>query len=296
MDAAIVATPTTHHFAISRELLEHGIHLLVEKPLTVHLSEADELIGLAADKRLTLQVGHIERFNPALVAAAPYMERPCYVESFRASGYACRSTDIGVVLDLMIHDLDIVLAMVHSPVADIQAVGATILGPHEDMAQARITFANGSVANFTASRTSFVMQRTMRAFTRDSFVTVDFAQKTAKLVRPAATIRAGIDVDRLNSEERDHLRTRLFEDYLPLVSLEVQDQNALVDEQRDFITSVRTGRAPRVPGTDARRALALAAQICEQILQFQHQLQRPDVPALARPHFLDAPPRHRQAG
>jgi predicted dehydrogenase len=279
VDAAVVAAPTLQHFTLSRDLLRHGVHLLVEKPLTTSLAEADELIRLARYQRLVLQVGHVERFNPAIAAAAPHLEAPCYFEAVRTSGYSCRSTDIGVVLDLMIHDLDLLLSLVDSAVSSVQAVGATVIGPHEDMAQARITFADGCVANLTASRTSFRAQRTVQVYGRRGMVSLDLAQRTAQRVR-------------LSQEQ---LRNRLFQDYLPIQTLEVPERNALLDEQRDFLASIRTGRSPRVSGTDARRALDVALRIQQEIAEFERRMRHTAWPATT-PALPDILPPRRQAG
>jgi predicted dehydrogenase len=295
VDAAVVAAPTLQHFTLSRDLLRHGVHLLVEKPLTTSLAEADELIRLARYQRLVLQVGHVERFNPAIAAAAPHLEAPCYFEAVRTSGYSCRSTDIGVVLDLMIHDLDLLLSLVDSAVSSVQAVGATVIGPHEDMAQARITFADGCVANLTASRTSFRAQRTVQVYGRRGMVSLDLAQRTAQRVRLSQELLQGIDVDLLDGDEKEQLRNRLFQDYLPIQTLEVPERNALLDEQRDFLASIRTGRSPRVSGTDARRALDVALRIQQEIAEFERRMRHTAWPATT-PALPDILPPRRQAG
>jgi len=272
IDAAIVATPTTLHHVVSRELLEHDIHLLIEKPITATSHDADELVELAAERGLTLQVGHVERFNPALAAASPYLRDIVYIEAVRTSGHACRSTDIGVILDLMIHDLDIAMWLADGPVREVQAVGTTIVGPHEDMVQARLTFANGCVANLTASRTSFHTQRVMRIFCRHHFLQLDFAQKTAQLIQPSAKLLEGVDIDRMSPSEKEHFRNKLFEDYLPITSLAVADRNALVEEQHEFLLCLRTGRRPRVSGFDARTVLQTSEQIRNCVRTFEHDV------------------------
>jgi predicted dehydrogenase len=275
VDAAIIATPTTLHHDVSRELLAHDIHLLIEKPITATAAQARELVDLAAQRQLTLQVGHVERFNPALTAARPYLKDAAYIEAVRTSGYACRSTDIGVILDLMIHDLDIAMWLADGSVHDVQAVGTTIIGPHEDMVQARLTFSSGCVANLTASRTSYAAQRTMRIFCRQHCLELDFAQKSAQLIAPSMRLLQGISVDNLSPVEKEHLRTRLFEDYLPITPLAIEDRNAILDEQQEFVANVRTGRRPRISGFDAHRVLQVAEQIRASARSFEERIYRP---------------------
>ncbi len=162
IDAAVVAVPTRLHHALGKELLRRGIHVLMEKPLTPTAAEADELVALARRQRLVLQVGHVERFNPALAAASPHLRSPHYLEAVRASGFTFRSTDVGVVLDLMIHDLDVVLSLVRSELRRVDAMGISVLGGHEDVANARLEFANGCVAALSASRVSYEPVRHMQ--------------------------------------------------------------------------------------------------------------------------------------
>src|SRR5262249_8511160 len=150
--AAVIAAPTTYHFAVASDFLRAGIHLLVEKPLASNLAQADDLVRLATDAGVTLQVGHVERFNPAFEELASRPIRPRYLPGERSRGFSGRSTDVGVVLDLMIHDLDVTLTLVRSPAVRVEALGLSVLGGHEDVAQARVTFANGCVADLSASR------------------------------------------------------------------------------------------------------------------------------------------------
>jgi predicted dehydrogenase len=166
------------------------------------------------------------------------------------------------VLDLMIHDIDIVLSLVRDHLVDVQALGAAVFGPHEDWAQARLTFANGCVANLAASRVAVQPQRAMQVYTRDGFVTLDFAARRAKVMRPsAAVLRGEIDVNRLSPDEKAQLKERLFIDHLPVEELSAVESNAILEEQRDFLTAIQTGRPARVSGRDGRDALAVAEQI-----------------------------------
>jgi predicted dehydrogenase len=281
IDAAIIATTTEHHYWIGMELAEAGIHLLIEKPITSTVAEADALIRATASRNLVLQVGHVERFNPAFTAAAAQLRQPWYIEAVRASGYTCRSVDVGVVLDLMIHDIDLILSLVGSEVVDVDAIGMAVLGPHEDMAHAHLRFANGCIANINASRTSFQPQRTMQLFAEDVYAGIDFAAGSTKIVRPSSRVRDGqINVMSLSAEEKRLLQENLFTDVLPLETLQLEKRNAILDEQHDFVISIRTGQCPQVTGQHGRDALAVAERISQQIDQKQSMVKKPSlVPA-----------------
>jgi predicted dehydrogenase len=266
IDAAIIATPTNTHHTIGVELLSSGIPLLIEKPLANHTKAADDLVNLARKQGLILQVGHVERFNPALAWVASEVRDPKYIEATRTSGYSFRSTDIGVVLDVMIHDLDIVLALANSTVTEVQALGISVLGGHEDMATARLTFASGLVAQLTASRVSFQQQRTMNIFTSRASASIDFATQEASLVRPREDVlRRRFQVDQLTAEERAHLKDHMFDDLLMRSEHEPIKINAIEEEQRDFVAAIRTGKTPRVDGVAGRNAIAVAGLILESI-------------------------------
>lgn len=266
IDAAIVAVPTRGHFAVAHDLLEHGIHIFVEKPMTLNVGDAEELIAVAEARTLVLQVGHVERFNPALIAAQPHLGEPKYIDAVRSASYACRSTDIGVVLDLMIHDIDVVLSLVGEDPAAVEALGAAVLGPNEDWAQARLTFPSGCVANLSASRVAWQSQRTMQVVCPDGITAIDFGARKARRMHPTAAVRAGeIDVNALTAAERNHLKDNLFTDYLPLVDLPVTESNALLQEQREFISAIRGEASVRVTGRDGRQALNVAERILAEI-------------------------------
>lgn len=266
IDAAIVATPTRQHHDVAHDLLQHGVHVFVEKPVTLNVGDADDLVAVAEAKSLVLQIGHVERFNPAFVAAAPHIDQPKYIEATRASSYACRSTDIGVVLDLMIHDIDLVLSLVNDELVSVAALGAAVIGPNEDWAQARLTFAGGCVANLTASRVAWQATRSMHVISRDSMTGIDFAGRTAKRMQVGGAVAAGeIDVHALSAEERTHLKDHLFQEYLPLVDLPVIETNAILEEQREFAAAIRGVGQVRVSGRDGRRALDVAERILTQI-------------------------------
>lgn len=268
IDAAIVATPTITHHAVGLDLLRAGLHVFIEKPIAANTREADDLVAAADASGLVLQVGHVERYNPAFIAAAPYLGRPQYIEAARTSGYTFRSTDIGVVLDLMVHDIDLALALAQSDVARVEALGFSLLGKHEDMAQARLTFANGCVANLTASRASYVAQRRMQVFASGVFAALDFATPSARLVRPGEAIAQGrIDAECLSAGEKQSIRDNLFHDYLPTEGLTLRPTNAIQEELRDFTASIATGRRARVDGRQGSQAVAVAERVLNAIAE-----------------------------
>lgn len=261
IDAAIIATPTRFHHDVAAELLKSGVHVLVEKPITPGVADAKNLISLAQQHSLVLQVGHVERFNPAFVAAQPHIADPKYIEVFRTAPYTCRSVDVGVVLDLMIHDLDLVLALTKSEVVAVDALGSAVFGPNEDWAQARLTFQNGCIANLTASRVSPTMQRCLSAHWDGGTATIDFAAKKANLVSHVPVQDEPIDVLKASPAEQARIKERLFQDYLPLHELSVVDSNAILEEQRDFVASIQEFRQPKVSGQDGLRALDAAERV-----------------------------------
>jgi predicted dehydrogenase len=268
IDAAIVAAPATLHHAIGMELLRHGIHVLMEKPLAVTAAEAEELVWAAHWHGAILQVGHIEQFNPALQQVLPLVQNARLIEATRAGGYTFRSTDIGVVLDLMIHDLDIALSLVRSPVKNVRALGLCVMGGHEDVAQAWIEFANGCVAQLSASRVSYRPRREMQVWSPHAQVEIDFAERRTTAVEPVDTL---VDFDfherNISADERQHLQKNLFAELLPARQQEAPAQNALVEEQRDFIESIRTGRTPRVSGEQGCAVIAVAERVLSSIAE-----------------------------
>ena len=266
IDAAILAAPTEHHYWIGMELAEAGIHLLVEKPLALRVAEADALIRATSRQNLVLQVGHVERFNPAFTAAAGQLQRPRFIDAVRAGPFSGRSTDVGVVLDLMIHDIDLILSLVPSEVVSVEAMGAAVLGPHEDLAHARLRFENGCIANLSASRVSYQAQRRMQVFAENAFANIDFAAAAIKIVRPApGLLRGQYDLQTLSPAQMQHLRENFFTDVLLLEEVNVERRNAILDEQHDFVISIRAAQKPQVTGPQARQALAIAEQVLAQV-------------------------------
>jgi predicted dehydrogenase len=312
IDAAVVATPTRFHHAVSLSLLSHGVHLLVEKPLATSVAEADEILAAASQHQAIVQVGHIERFNPAWnhSEVMPLVRHPKYIEASRCSGYTFRSTDIGVVLDLMIHDLDLALHFANSPVRSVQALGISVLGDHEDVAQARLEFANGCVANLSASRISFKQLRQMQVWSEQGCVSFDFATRSATTVCPVTELlQREFDLDDVGPTARAHLKDHLFEDLFQLQRYDAPEQNALLEEQKDFVDSITEHREPRVTGQQGRDVLAVAEQILQAIQQHAWDgkpegrtgpMAMPTAPILRGPHWATVKPanteRRREAG
>ncbi|MCC7086070.1 MAG: Gfo/Idh/MocA family oxidoreductase [Pirellulales bacterium] len=312
IDAAVVATPTRFHHAVGESLLSQGIHCLVEKPLATSVAEADGMLAAAKKSGAIVQVGHIERFNPAWnqPAVAPLMREPKYIEASRCSGFTFRSTDIGVVLDLMIHDLDLALHFANSSVHSVQALGISVIGENEDVAQARVEFANGCVANLCASRISYKPLRQMQIWSERGSVSLDFATRAATVVRPVTELlHREFDLDDVGPESRAHLKDHLFEDLLPIERFEATAQNAILDELTDFADSIRQQREPRVTGQQGRAVLAVAEQVLESIAAHAWDghpggrvggMAMPAAAILRGPHWLHQtnvePPQRREAG
>lgn len=244
VDAVSIVVPTSYHHAVAKEFLTAGAHVLVEKPITVTVPEADELIAIAKDKRLVLQVGHLERFNPA-VLGLDKEEKPLFIESHRLSPFNPRANDVSVVLDLMIHDIDIILALVDSELERIDASGTAVLTQGTDIANARLLFANGCVANVTASRISMKLERKMRMFRPSSYVSVDFQNRV-------------LTKHKTGSKE-------MFPGIPEIVTEEsvFESGDALLEEIRHFVNCCQIGEKPLVSGEAGRRALETAIKITQ---------------------------------
>jgi len=266
VDAVIIAVPTFAHREVARDFLCRGIPCLVEKPLASSLAQAEELVELSRQHGTILQVGHIERFNPALLDLEQRALRPQFIQGQRLSMFSGRCLDVGVVLDLMIHDLDVLLALVRQPVVEVDAVGVSLLGGHEDIAEARLTFANGCVATLTASRISTKPSRRMIVYSPEGYVEIDFFKKHTLIVQPSARARElGWRPDQLDISLVGLLREKLFGQWLEVREFEHNEGDQLTEEVRHFVHCVRTGQRPRVTGEDGRDAIALAERVLEQI-------------------------------
>ena len=247
VEAVTIATPTVNHHETACEFLSAGVHTLVEKPISRSLSEADEMIHLAATKGVNLQIGHIERFNPAFVALRDQLSRPRFFEAHRMGIFTARSLDIDVVMDLMVHELDIISSLVNQEIVKLEAVGIPILTPKIDLANARLEFADGCIANITASRVSGEKLRKLRIFQPHEYYSLDYAEQQVAICRLTPSETPGA---------------------LPNIvagGLEITKREPLVAEIESFLNSVRDRTTPVVSGSDGRRALKLAIDVLESI-------------------------------
>jgi predicted dehydrogenase len=254
VDAVIIAAPAEAHFALASKALRAGKHVLVEKPIAATLAEADALAELARERGLVLQVGHLERFSAAYQAMAGRIGAPLYIEATRIAPFKPRGTDVSVILDLMIHDLDLVLALVDSDIEAVDAVGAPVASPHEDIANARLRFRNGAVAAITASRISPRTERRMRIFAQDSYVAADFADKTLTVIRRAP---GGDGVLTAGQQPVPGVPGFGYEE------VAWEDHDSLAAEHAAFVASILDGAPVLVDAAVGRRALAAALAVAE---------------------------------
>jgi predicted dehydrogenase len=263
-DACIVAAPTGLHAAIAVPLLEAGIDLLVEKPIAATPEDARAIAIAARRHGRTVAVGHVERFNPAWRAAAERFGRPIAVEAARLAPFTFRSLDVGVVHDLMIHDIDLVLSLDPGRLERVEAQGIVAAGGHEDAVRARLVFSSGLVADLTASRISPVLRRSFTAWSADGIVTVDFNARSVEAVTPSAIVRDGSFVAaEVPPADRSGLKERFFADVLLLESLSVAEANAIAAEHDDFLEAIRVGRPPLVPAAAGAAAVEIAARVLD---------------------------------
>lgn len=243
VDAVSIAASTIKHYEIAKECLEHGIHVLIEKPITETVQQANELIHLAQKHKVTLQVGHLERFNSARIAVDEYLQTPQFIEAERLAPFNPRGADVNVILDLMIHDIDMIQNMVKSPIVSIEAQGTSVLTKAIDIANARLTFENQCVAHVTASRISFKMERKTRIFQKNSYISIDYQNKTFAVFKKGdGELFPGIPD--ITSEQK-----------------EFEKGDALLEEIKAFVTCIEQGTAPLVTGEDGRDALETAQRI-----------------------------------
>jgi predicted dehydrogenase len=246
VDAVSVVAPTTFHLKVAAPFLQNGVHMMLEKPIAGTREEGEEIVRLAEQSGVTLQIGHLERFNAGIMALAERISEPRYLEAQRMGGFTERATDVDVVSDLMIHDIDIILSLVGSEIRDISAVGTPVLTPHVDIASARLEFANGAVANVVASRVSDKKTRRIRVFQTTGYLSLDFVEQTIDIAYPRA----------VPGEERPEIvRERI----------EVEPVKPLDRELEAFIECVRTGRRPLVDGRVGLEALDVALQVQSRI-------------------------------
>ena len=247
VDAVSIVVPTENHFSVATECLNHDLDVLIEKPMTATLEQADDLIKIARSRKRVMQIGHLERFNPAVIALKDIVHNPMFIEAHRLSIFKDRSTDVSVVLDLMIHDIDIIMNLVKSEIKSIHAAGAPVICEHADIANVRLEFESGCVANVTASRISTKNQRKIRLFQKDAYVSVDFTTRDITIIRRdescASDLIPGMDIRQLTFSEAD----------------------ALEDELASYIQAVGTRQTPVVSGNAGRQALEVALSITDQI-------------------------------
>ncbi len=250
VDAAIIAVPTELHFSVGRAALEAGVHVLIEKPIASSLEEARTLLEVSEQKKVVLQVGHVERFNPAVLEAIRHIRHPRFITVERLGPFDPRVAQIGVVLDLMIHDLDILLTLVGSEVDSLEAIGASLLSKHEDICNVRVRFKTGCVADLTASRVSLAKSRKIRVFQEDSYISVDYANGSLKVARKkSAVIKSLSDVD--------------------LQSPKLDKTEPLKSELLHFVDCIRHNRKPWPSGEHGIEALKLALQITEELERYE---------------------------
>lgn len=270
LDLVSVVVPTELHYEVAARFLERGVAVLVEKPMTSTVEQANRLAAQARAAGVCLQVGHVERFNPALRAARRLRIAPRFIEAHRLAPFTFRSIDVGVVHDLMIHDLDIVLHLVQSPLKEVRAVGGALLTPHEDIASARLEFADGTVANLTASRVSLQPMRRTRVFARDFFLSLDLGKRYAFLARKSAGFderlaEAWARIAATPPEELPRIADSAFRDLIEIEELTLDDEEPLQAELASFVRAVRDGTPPEVSADEAVRALEAADAVLEQI-------------------------------
>ena len=266
VDAVIIATPTTTHHDVATYFLDRGIHTLIEKPLTHCVEQARDLVSLADRNQARVAVGHVEHYNPAVKKALEVIGQAKFIEASRCSGYTFRSTDIGVVHDLMIHDIELINWIFDSELVDSRSIGMSILGGHEDMARSWMHFKCGGVANLTASRCSFVPQRTMNIFGTDGFASIDLATSTLKTIRIPSWVRQReFDFQNCSPDQAEFVKDSLFSQVLPIDEVSVDPANAIQLEQIDWIDSILENRDPTVCAKKGLRAVAIAERVIDQI-------------------------------
>ncbi len=265
-DALTIVVPTPAHYAVAKDALVRGRHVLIEKPLTTTLAEADELLSIARENGALIQTGHVERFNRAIRAAMPYVDRPRFLESDRLAPFNPRGSDVAVVLDLMIHDIDLLLTLVKSAAQDVAAVGIPVLTPFVDIANARITFTSGAVANVTASRVSRERMRKLRLFQQSGYLSLDLAAGNGEFYR----IRGDVDLGELTKSPQQ------LEAFVERIPLEAPEGEPLRLEFRSFIDAIRGVAPVTVSGDDGREALAVALRIVAEIERTRATIAAPE--------------------
>ncbi len=265
VDAVTISVPTEYHAKVSQPFLAKGIGVLVEKPIASSLEDARSMLSLAQENECTLQVGYSERFNPAVQAMQRLDFIPRFMESQRISPYTFRSTDIGVVLDMMIHDIDIILSLAQSPVKDVSAVGVNVLGEHEDIANVRLTFESGCVANLTASRLAMKTDRKIRVFSEDAYLSLDYFRKSGVVISKAANIDMVQWIRQQTEDGQIDVANSNWSELVNIENLDIDEREPLHLEQEAFVKAVAEGSRPQVSAEDAIAAMELAQRIVKVI-------------------------------
>jgi predicted dehydrogenase len=265
-DAVVIAVPTQHHLPIAEQCLGRRIACLIEKPLAKDIAGAKSIVELARKNHATVQVGHIERFNPAIRAMSRLQIRPRFLEVTRISPMTFRSIDVGVVLDMMIHDIDIVLNLAESTVSKIDAIGVSVIGEVEDICNARLTFANGCVANLTASRLAMRTDRRMRVFCTDAYVSIDYQKRHGTVIRRGGNIEAiRRAVAQIRAGEVEDLSQLNYKDLVHIEELQIDDVEPLRAQLDAFVDAVKNGSRPVVSAEDGLHAVEVAQRIVKTI-------------------------------
>jgi predicted dehydrogenase len=265
VDAVTVAVPTVAHASVAEPLLRRGVHCLVEKPIAASVAEAERLVRAAREGGAVLQVGHVERFNPVMAAVERLGVRPVFLEVHRLAPFSFRSADVGVVMDLMIHDLDIVLHLVGEEPSRVEAVGVPVLGAREDIANARLAFPSGAVANVTASRVSLGKMRKIRIFSQDAYVSLDYDKRQALLVRKSPALTRAVLERAAGGGGLEALAGHDFGDLLHTEMLEIAEAEPLKEEIRQFLAAARGDAPPKVSGEQGLAALRVAERVLSDV-------------------------------
>jgi len=266
IDAVSVVVPTDLHFAVASDFIKAGKHVIVEKPMTLTLKEAEDLVALSRERGIIMQVGHVERFNPAVLAVREYIDSPRFIECDRISAFSFRSMDVGVVLDLMIHDIDIVLAFVDSPVTEIDAMAVSVVGRNEDMANARIQFEDGCIANLRASRVSRKTMRKIRIFQKDTYVSLNYGTHKAQIFRKTGEFDPAMLLKfKQNAPSVQEAQEMMFDKLLDIREIDIVFEEPLKKELESFVHAIREGDEPVVSGQLGLQTMQIATSILEAI-------------------------------
>jgi predicted dehydrogenase len=282
VDGVVVAVPTVYHHEVAGPLLDAGIPVLIEKPLAMNLDQSLKLHRLSRYRDTILQVGHVERFNPAFELLRTHVGRPLHIRCQRVSPYTFRSTDIGVVHDLMIHDIDLVLSLTGSDVCGVESFGSVTFGPHEDMAVARIRTSSGVIVDLTASRMSPTAERSIQVWSEDGYASADLNARTVTTWKPEPMFRENpglVHTIVANTPDPLKLKDEVFTKWIKPQHLQASADDALTAELRDFVHCIRTGSVPRVSSADAVKAMEVAGLVLSRMQKFSYQ--SPAAPAVA---------------